>query len=155
MPIIPTFLYTIEYEGANSSAAPHQPESPPSAIEDPPFSPMSSYFDTSTMMTLGSPRTMELQTGTSTRHPQHPPMSSPSPNGCPQGEEFLTQENMRVGLLFASKALVQLLVNPSVGLLTNRYVCNLLRSSQVAKICSHIMMGSGERIARRRVQAPQ
>uniref|UniRef100_G1MSB7 Solute carrier family 18 member A1 n=1 Tax=Meleagris gallopavo TaxID=9103 RepID=G1MSB7_MELGA len=120
VPIIPTFLYTIEYEGANSSAAPHQPESPPSAIEDPPFSPKSSYFDTSTTMTLGSPRTMELQKGTSARHPQHRPMSSPSPNGCPQGEEFLTQENMRVGLLFASKALVQLLVNPSVGLLTNR-----------------------------------
>ncbi|POI23302.1 hypothetical protein CIB84_012950, partial [Bambusicola thoracicus] len=119
VPIIPTFLYTTEYEGANSSAALHQPESPPSAIEDP-FSPMSSYFDISTITTLDSHSTMELQEGTSARHPQHPPTSSPPPNDCPQDEEFLTQENMRVGLLFASKALVQLLVNPSVGLLTNR-----------------------------------
>ncbi|NWS28168.1 VMAT1 protein, partial [Polioptila caerulea] len=39
---------------------------------------------------------------------------------CLQGGEFLAQENTRVGLLFASKALVQLLVNPWVGLLTNR-----------------------------------
>eukprot|EP00076_Gallus_gallus_P028986 XP_015152919.1 chromaffin granule amine transporter isoform X2 [Gallus gallus] len=119
VPIIPTFLYTTEYEGANSSAAPHQSESPPSAIEDP-FSPMSSYFDIGTITTLDSHSTVELQKGTSARHSQHLPMSSPPPNGCPQGEEFLTQENMRVGLLFASKALVQLLVNPSVGLLTNR-----------------------------------
>ncbi|NXO70958.1 VMAT1 protein, partial [Phainopepla nitens] len=37
-----------------------------------------------------------------------------------EGGEFLAQENTRVGLLFASKALVQLLVNPWVGLLTNR-----------------------------------
>lgn len=116
---------------------------------------MSSYFDIGTITTLDSHSTVELQKGTGARHSQHPPMSSPPPNGCPQGEEFLTQENMRVGLLFASKALVQLLVNPSVGLLTNRYVCNLLLASQVAKICSYIMMGSGERIAKRRVQAPQ
>ncbi|NXA83231.1 VMAT1 protein, partial [Thryothorus ludovicianus] len=58
------------------------------------------------------------------------PLSSPpgpSPGGppalrrsCLQGGEFLAQENTRVGLLFASKALVQLLVNPWVGVLTNR-----------------------------------
>ncbi|KFQ22571.1 Synaptic vesicular amine transporter, partial [Merops nubicus] len=42
------------------------------------------------------------------------------PSGCPEGDEFLAKENVRVGLLFASKALVQLVVNPSVGLLTNR-----------------------------------
>uniref|UniRef100_A0A674N1N2 Solute carrier family 18 member A1 n=1 Tax=Takifugu rubripes TaxID=31033 RepID=A0A674N1N2_TAKRU len=33
---------------------------------------------------------------------------------------FLEEENVRVGFLFASKALVQLLVNPFVGPLTNR-----------------------------------
>uniref|UniRef100_A0A665VZA7 Solute carrier family 18 member A1 n=1 Tax=Echeneis naucrates TaxID=173247 RepID=A0A665VZA7_ECHNA len=44
--------------------------------------------------------------------PQLPP--------CSQDSLFLEEENVRVGLLFASKALVQLLVNPFVGPLTNR-----------------------------------
>uniref|UniRef100_A0A3Q3IIJ1 Major facilitator superfamily (MFS) profile domain-containing protein n=1 Tax=Monopterus albus TaxID=43700 RepID=A0A3Q3IIJ1_MONAL len=39
---------------------------------------------------------------------------------CLQDSVFLEKENVRVGLLFASKALVQLLVNPFVGPLTNR-----------------------------------
>ncbi|KAK2838188.1 hypothetical protein Q5P01_015400 [Channa striata] len=41
-------------------------------------------------------------------------------SSCLQDSVFLEQENVRVGLLFASKALVQLLVNPFVGPLTNR-----------------------------------
>uniref|UniRef100_A0A7N6ALA4 Major facilitator superfamily (MFS) profile domain-containing protein n=1 Tax=Anabas testudineus TaxID=64144 RepID=A0A7N6ALA4_ANATE len=41
-------------------------------------------------------------------------------DSCLQDSVFLEQENVRVGLLFASKALVQLLVNPFVGPLTNR-----------------------------------
>ncbi|NXM94425.1 VMAT1 protein, partial [Sylvia borin] len=49
------------------------------------------------------------------------PRAPPAPGrSCLEGGEFLAQENTRVGLLFASKALVQLLVNPWVGLLTNR-----------------------------------
>uniref|UniRef100_A0AAY4AWF5 Major facilitator superfamily (MFS) profile domain-containing protein n=1 Tax=Denticeps clupeoides TaxID=299321 RepID=A0AAY4AWF5_9TELE len=39
---------------------------------------------------------------------------------CLEDSSFLEEENIRVGLLFASKALVQLLVNPFVGPLTNR-----------------------------------
>ncbi|XP_034548382.1 chromaffin granule amine transporter [Notolabrus celidotus] len=39
---------------------------------------------------------------------------------CLQDSRFLEEENVRVGLLFASKALIQLLVNPFVGPLTNR-----------------------------------
>uniref|UniRef100_A0A3Q3BG23 Solute carrier family 18 member A1 n=1 Tax=Kryptolebias marmoratus TaxID=37003 RepID=A0A3Q3BG23_KRYMA len=42
-------------------------------------------------------------------------------SSCLQDSVFLEKENVRVGLLFASKALVQLLVNPFVGPLTNRY----------------------------------
>ena len=39
---------------------------------------------------------------------------------CLQDSLFLEEENVRVGLLFASKAVVQLLVNPFIGPLTNR-----------------------------------
>ncbi|XP_070820572.1 chromaffin granule amine transporter isoform X1 [Chaetodon trifascialis] len=41
-------------------------------------------------------------------------------SSCLQDSLFLEEENVRVGLLFASKALVQLLVNPFIGPLTNR-----------------------------------
>uniref|UniRef100_A0A3Q0R0A7 Solute carrier family 18 member A1 n=1 Tax=Amphilophus citrinellus TaxID=61819 RepID=A0A3Q0R0A7_AMPCI len=41
-------------------------------------------------------------------------------SSCLQDSLFLEEENVRVGLLFASKALIQLLVNPFVGPLTNR-----------------------------------
>ncbi|XP_032397896.1 synaptic vesicular amine transporter isoform X2 [Etheostoma spectabile] len=39
---------------------------------------------------------------------------------CPQSASRLLSENVKVGLLFASKATVQLITNPFIGLLTNR-----------------------------------
>ncbi|XP_050766067.1 chromaffin granule amine transporter [Gymnogyps californianus] len=121
VPIVPTFLYTTEYEGANSSVAPAQTEPAPPALKAPPFSSMFSYFDNTTVTVSGSTSTVDLANGTESSRPPQPPTSSPPPpSGCPEGEEFLAKENVRVGLLFASKALVQLVVNPSVGLLTNR-----------------------------------
>ncbi|NXJ76515.1 VMAT1 protein, partial [Trogon melanurus] len=121
VPIVPTFLYTTEYEGANSSVAPAWPELPPPALKASPFSSMFSYFDNTTVVVSGSTSTMDVANGTESSHPLQPPASSPAaPSGCPKGEEYLAKENIRVGLLFASKALVQLVVNPCVGLLTNR-----------------------------------
>ena len=90
-------------------------------MKAPPFSSMFSYFDNTTMTVSGSMSTVDLANGTESSRPPQPPTSSPPlPSGCPEGKEFLAKENVRVGLLFASKALVQLVVNPSVGLLTNR-----------------------------------
>ncbi|KFW75876.1 Chromaffin granule amine transporter, partial [Phalacrocorax carbo] len=121
VPIVPTFLYTTEYEGANSSVAPAWTEPAPPALKTPPFSSRFSDFDNTTVTVLGSTSAAELAKGMGSSRPPQPPASSPPlPSGCPEGEEFLAQENVRVGLLFASKALIQLLVNPSVGLLTNR-----------------------------------
>ncbi|NXO57199.1 VMAT1 protein, partial [Aramus guarauna] len=121
VPIVPTFLYITEYEGANRSLAPAQTEPAPPALKAPPFSSMFSYFDNTTVTVSGSISATELVNGTESSPPPQPPASSPpSPSSCPEGEEFLAKENVRVGLLFASKALVQLVVNPSVGLLTNR-----------------------------------
>ncbi|NWR36518.1 VMAT1 protein, partial [Tachuris rubrigastra] len=117
VPIVPTFLYTTEYEGANSSVATAQPEPAPLALRAPPFSSLSSYSDNTTVSARGSDSPPGVPSGMESGHPAQPPAP---PGHCPEGHDFLTQENVRVGLLFASKALVQLLVNPSVGLLTNR-----------------------------------
>ncbi|NXL80610.1 VMAT1 protein, partial [Leptocoma aspasia] len=122
-PIVPTFLYVTEYEAAKSSVSPALPEPAP------PFSSVLSYFDNTTVSVLGSTSAVEPPNGTGSSPRGHPPSSPPGhpPRGppaparsCLEGGEFLAQENTRVGLLFASKALVQLLVNPWVGLLTNR-----------------------------------
>ncbi|NXS85810.1 VMAT1 protein, partial [Erpornis zantholeuca] len=121
VPIVPTFLYTTEYEGANSSAGPALPEATPAAPRAPPFSSVLSYFDNTTVPVRGFTDAVEPPNGTGSSLPGHPPSTPPDPpRGCLEGGEFLAQENTRVGLLFASKALVQLLVNPWVGVLTNR-----------------------------------
>ncbi|XP_064256517.1 chromaffin granule amine transporter [Passer domesticus] len=114
VPIVPTFLYTTEYEGAKSSASPAVPEPSPAAPgAPPPFSSVPSSFDNTTVPVRGFSSALGPRNGTG-RHPPAPGRS------CLQGGQFLAQENTRVGLLFASKALVQLLVNPWVGVLTNR-----------------------------------
>ncbi|NWW05150.1 VMAT1 protein, partial [Oreocharis arfaki] len=121
VPIVPTFLYTTEYEGANSSGGPALPEPTPAAPRAPPFSSILSYFDNTTVPVQGFTSAVGPPNGTGSSPPGPPPSTPPArPRGCLQGGEFLAQENTRVGLLFASKALVQLLVNPWVGLLTNR-----------------------------------
>ncbi|OPJ83928.1 chromaffin granule amine transporter [Patagioenas fasciata monilis] len=112
VPIVPTFLYTTEYEGANSSIVPAWTELAPPALKVPPFSSVFSYSDNTTLSILSSSSPTELERGAGS--------SPPQPSSCPEGQEFLANENVRVGLLFASKALVQLVVNPAVGVLTNR-----------------------------------
>ncbi|XP_041327616.1 chromaffin granule amine transporter [Pyrgilauda ruficollis] len=121
VPIVPTFLYTTEYEGAKSSASPAVPEPTPAAPGAPPFSSVLSYFDNTTVPVRGFSGALGPPNGTGSSPPGDPPSAPPAPGrGCLEGGEFLAQENTRVGLLFASKALVQLLVNPWVGVLTNR-----------------------------------
>ncbi|NWV58875.1 VMAT1 protein, partial [Malurus elegans] len=121
VPIIPTFLYTTEYEGANSTVSPARPEPAPAALAAPPLSSVLSYFDNTSVPVWGSTSAAELPNGTGSSPPGHPPSTPATPaRGCLRGGEFLARENTRVGLLFASKALLQLLVNPCVGLLTNR-----------------------------------
>ncbi|NXX98742.1 VMAT1 protein, partial [Centropus bengalensis] len=127
VPIIPTFLYTTEYKGTNSTVAPVQTELAPSSLKTLPglkalpFSSMFSFFDKTAVTVMSATSAKDLANRTeSSPLPQPPAINSPPPSSCLEGEEFLAKENVRVGLLFASKALVQLVVNPSVGLLTNR-----------------------------------
>ena len=45
----------------------------------------------------------------------------------------LIQENVEVGIMFASKAFIQLLTNPFVGPLTNKYV--IMRNYSLSQCC--------------------
>nr|XP_033805378.1 LOW QUALITY PROTEIN: chromaffin granule amine transporter [Geotrypetes seraphini] len=113
VPIVPTFLYDTEYQNGNSSREPllHTVSAPHAS------SSVFSYYNNTTVPILED----AARDSGGEPEPTRALNSTPPPRKhCVDGEEFLTDENVRVGLLFASKALVQLLVNPFVGPLTNR-----------------------------------
>uniref|UniRef100_A0A2K6QZ41 Solute carrier family 18 member A1 n=1 Tax=Rhinopithecus roxellana TaxID=61622 RepID=A0A2K6QZ41_RHIRO len=122
VPIVPTFLYDMEFKEVNSSLHLGHAGSSPHALASPAFSTIFSFFDNTTMAVEESvPSGIAWMNDTASTIP--PPateaVSAPK-NNCLQGTEFLEEENTRVGVLFASKAVMQLLVNPFVGPLTNR-----------------------------------
>ncbi|XP_041644136.1 chromaffin granule amine transporter [Cheilinus undulatus] len=141
VPIVPTFLYAMEHPSPEPQtaqpsllplpglSAPHalilgtpSEQSPPSS---PSFPPLLSLFDNTTF-SLHDIQTEPIidsetteQTSLTTEL-QINETANATESSCLQDSVFLEEENVRVGLLFASKALVQLLVNPFVGPLTNR-----------------------------------
>ncbi|XP_023198998.1 chromaffin granule amine transporter isoform X1 [Xiphophorus maculatus] len=122
VPIIPTFLYAMEHPEPQTvpDAAPSRTSSSrtatpgPEAQQNPRPPPMVSLFNNVTfdLQESRAEAAAELLLANQT--------SNMSDSSCLQDSVFLEKENVRVGLLFASKALVQLLVNPFVGPLTNR-----------------------------------
>ncbi|XP_076708441.1 chromaffin granule amine transporter isoform X4 [Callospermophilus lateralis] len=122
VPIVPTFLYATEFKEVNSSGHASLSVSSQPALTFPAFATIFSFFDNVTIaVEQSAPRGTAWTNGSSGTVP--PPVTEASAahrNNCLQGAEFLEEENIRVGVLFASKALMQLLVNPFVGPLTNR-----------------------------------
>uniref|UniRef100_A0A4W4FKD4 Major facilitator superfamily (MFS) profile domain-containing protein n=1 Tax=Electrophorus electricus TaxID=8005 RepID=A0A4W4FKD4_ELEEL len=113
VPIIPTFLYALDHESNVSS---YSTLLPPSSGQ-PTSSILSLYDNTTYPITV----THDTLTDPSTAPPPDTASGSATSSAdCTNDTKFLEEENVRVGLLFASKALVQLLVNPFVGPLTNR-----------------------------------
>ncbi|XP_066109360.1 chromaffin granule amine transporter isoform X1 [Saccopteryx bilineata] len=120
VPIVPTFLYATEFKEVNTSLHPGTATTSQHALTSA-FSTVFSFFDNNTMNVEESTPSGTASTNGSGAIP--PPVSgaiSSHKNNCLQDTEFLEEENIRVGILFASKALMQLLVNPFVGPLTNR-----------------------------------
>uniref|UniRef100_A0A8C0V739 Solute carrier family 18 member A2 n=1 Tax=Cyanistes caeruleus TaxID=156563 RepID=A0A8C0V739_CYACU len=118
VPIIPSYLYSIEHE-KNATEMQTTKPNPPSATMDN-FHSIFSYYDNSTMVTgneSGDPQRGELRP---TPTEQMLVSVTPAPSDCPKDDKELLNENVRVGLLFASKATVQLMTNPFIGPLTNR-----------------------------------
>lgn len=115
MPIIPSYLYTVDDEAAqvvrNNSVSPLSPSGT--------FQSIVSLYDNTTRLTGFTPQMSNAGPMTPA-----PTFGTPPQNGsdCPKADDQLLNENVRVGLLFASKATVQLITNPFIGPLTNRCV---------------------------------
>uniref|UniRef100_A0A8C0IGC5 Solute carrier family 18 member A2 n=1 Tax=Bubo bubo TaxID=30461 RepID=A0A8C0IGC5_BUBBB len=118
VPIIPSYLYSIKHEKNATEIQTTKPNVVSTTMDN--FQSIFSYYDNSTMVTgneSDKTRPRELH------HTQTEQMIvnvTPSPSDCPKEDKDLLNENVQVGLLFASKATVQLITNPFIGPLTNR-----------------------------------
>ncbi|XP_006745307.1 chromaffin granule amine transporter isoform X2 [Leptonychotes weddellii] len=122
VPIIPNFLYATEFKEINAPLYLGLTTISQHVLTSPAFSTIFSFFDNNTMAIEESAPSGTAWTDDNAGTIP-PPVTGAIPaqqNNCLQGTEFLEEENLRVGVLFASKALMQLLVNPFVGPLTNR-----------------------------------
>ncbi|XP_066570479.1 chromaffin granule amine transporter [Amia ocellicauda] len=122
VPIIPSFLYATEFK--TLELIPNQTSPPtPQASTVPAFSSVFSLYDNVTYIPTDSTANASALVTSKAFNDSTTQMETAIPashNSCVKNSHFLEEENVRVGLLFASKALVQLLVNPFVGPLTNR-----------------------------------
>uniref|UniRef100_A0A3Q0TB01 Solute carrier family 18 member 2 n=1 Tax=Amphilophus citrinellus TaxID=61819 RepID=A0A3Q0TB01_AMPCI len=112
VPIIPSYLYTLdESTDTLKNNITSQQNSPGS------FQSIVSLYDNTVRLSgfNATARTTELvpPTPTGTALP-------PNSTDCPRSTNKLINENVKVGMLFASKATVQLITNPFVGPVTNR-----------------------------------
>ncbi|XP_042545061.1 synaptic vesicular amine transporter [Dipodomys spectabilis] len=119
VPIIPSYLYSIKHEKNVTEVQTPSPVLLASTSGS--FQSIFSYYDNSTMVTgnsTGDHLKRQPHKATTTLHMVT--NTSTAPSDCPSEDKDLLNENVQVGLLFASKATVQLLTNPFIGLLTNR-----------------------------------
>ncbi|TKS85141.1 Synaptic vesicular amine transporter [Collichthys lucidus] len=113
VPIIPSYLYNLDESTATvlKNKTLPQPGLPGA------FHSIVSLYD-NTVRSLGSNITTRSTDLVSTA-----PAATELPQNssdCPQSTSKLLNENVKVGILFASKATVQLITNPFIGPLTNR-----------------------------------
>ncbi|XP_034292794.1 chromaffin granule amine transporter [Pantherophis guttatus] len=117
VPIIPSFLYAAHKNISHSAIQATFPRIPVPFSADPSTSGLLDYDN---ITTVSSRDTLVSVSGS-----QEGTIASPFPmdafnHSCTAGMDSLSNENVRVGLIFASKALMQLIANPFVGPLTNR-----------------------------------
>ncbi|XP_047712666.1 chromaffin granule amine transporter isoform X1 [Prionailurus viverrinus] len=122
VPIVPNFLYATEFKEINTPLHLGTTTVSQHVLTPRAFSTIFSFFGNDTMAIKESaPSGTAWTDRTSGTIPPLVTEAIPAQqNNCLQGTEFLEEENIRVGVLFASKALIQLLVNPFVGPFINR-----------------------------------
>ncbi|XP_030011872.1 synaptic vesicular amine transporter [Sphaeramia orbicularis] len=112
VPIIPSYLYNLDESSKVVNTSTSQSNAPAA------FSSIVSLYD-NTVRSSGYNATARSPDPT-------PPALSPTPtppanlSECPRSSSTLVNENIKVGMLFASKAAVQVITNPFIGPLTNR-----------------------------------
>ncbi|KAK3537433.1 hypothetical protein QTP70_009980 [Hemibagrus guttatus] len=109
IPIIPSYLYTVDDEASTTVKNHSVSSQSPSGT----FQTIMSLYDNSTRLTNLIPQV-------STPGVTLPPTPASNASDCPKADQQLLNENVKVGLLFASKATVQLITNPIIGPLTNK-----------------------------------
>nr|XP_012385687.2 synaptic vesicular amine transporter isoform X2 [Dasypus novemcinctus] len=118
VPIIPSYLYSIEHEKNTTEIQTAKPGLPTSTSGS--FQNIFSYYDNSTMVTSNATGDAQGKQPHKATTQHMVTNATAAPPDCPSEDRDLLNENVQVGLLFASKATVQLLTNPFIGLLTNR-----------------------------------
>ncbi|XP_076021260.1 synaptic vesicular amine transporter [Genypterus blacodes] len=114
VPIIPSYLYNLDESAAMviKNTTPSQQQVPPLAFDS-----IVSLYD-NTVKSSG----INVTVRSTEPVPPAPTVSELPQNAsdCALSPRNLLNENVKVGLLFASKATVQLITNPFIGPLTNR-----------------------------------
>ncbi|GAB1302578.1 Synaptic vesicular amine transporter [Apodemus speciosus] len=118
VPIIPSYLYSIKHEKNTTEIQTTRPALTASTSES--FYSIFSYYNNSTIFTGNATGGLPGGQSYKVTTTQHTVTNTTVPSDCPSEDKDLLNENVQVGLLFASKATVQLLTNPFIGLLTNR-----------------------------------
>ncbi|XP_061765947.1 synaptic vesicular amine transporter-like [Nerophis ophidion] len=116
VPIIPSYLYNLDESSAvvlNNTSA--QKQTAPAAFEQ-----IVSLYN-NTVRSSVSNATVRATDGVVPTFTTAGVVELPdNSSDCPHSTNELINENVKVGLLFASKATVQLITNPFIGPLTNR-----------------------------------
>ncbi|XP_010209806.1 PREDICTED: synaptic vesicular amine transporter-like, partial [Tinamus guttatus] len=116
VPIIPSYLYSLKHEKNATEIQTAKPNVVPTTVDN--FRSIFSYYDNSSMFTGNE--SDKIRPAEHTQTEQMIVNVTTSPSDCPKEDKDLLNENVQVGLLFASKATVQLITNPFIGPLTNR-----------------------------------
>uniref|UniRef100_A0A8C0H356 Solute carrier family 18 member A2 n=1 Tax=Chelonoidis abingdonii TaxID=106734 RepID=A0A8C0H356_CHEAB len=124
VPIIPSYLYSIKHQKNETEIQTTRPEIAASPMAS--FQSIFSYYDNSTMDTGSQSDRTRSRDLYHTQTEQMVVNVTNVPSDCPTEDKDLLNENVQVGLLFASKATVQLITNPFIGPMTNRYVISLI-----------------------------
>lgn len=115
VPIIPSYLYSLDQSRDQSTDlvlknSTESQKAPPASFQ--------------TIVSLYDHTVKSVDSNASARSAELVPATQPPHNSsaCPEASTLLTNENVKVGMMFASKATVQLITNPFIGPLTNRYL---------------------------------
>lgn len=132
VPIIPSYLYSVKHQKNETEIQTMRPEITTSTVAS--FQSIFSYYDNSTMDAGSQSDRTRSRDLYHTQTEQMVVNVTNIPSDCPTADKDLLNENVQVGLLFASKATVQLITNPFIGPMTNRYVIAFILLAFYTKI---------------------